>query len=150
AVRNPGGMASERGRTQASFLVTLLVVVAVIGGYVAWTFLRPDPYALSERMVRESRREVTTVVREFQRDLDRLGRDKGADLGKRIEQESAEAVADIEALVSDARDRLGELDIDLRTERNRMDRIKARAQEGQEMIAEYAAEAKAKLQDAAP
>lgn len=143
-------MASERGGNRASFLVTLVVVVAVIAGYIAWTFLRPNPYALSERIVRESRREVTAAVREFQGELDRVTRERGADVEKRIEEETASAVADVDALVDDARDRIGDLGIDLRTERNRMGRIKTRAQEAKDIIAEYADEARAKLQSGTP
>jgi len=143
-------MRAERGSTRGSFLITLAVVVAVIAGYVAWTVLRPDPYALSERVVRESRREMATEVREFQRDLDRLVRDKGADLDKRIEQQVAKAGADVDALVEDARDRLAELEVDLRTERNRMERINARADEARDMIKDYTRKAKEKLAAGAP
>ena len=66
----PRVMLSDRGRVSGSFLVAVVAVVVVIGGYVAYSLLRPDPYALSERVVRDSRRLLSAEVREFQRDID--------------------------------------------------------------------------------
>ena len=123
------------------------VVVLAVGGYLAWTFLRPDPYALSERVVRDARRALAYEVREFQRDLDDVVRDakkKNADVGAAIDGAAEKARKDVDDVVSDARDRLSEIDVELRTQRNRMDRIETRAQEAREIINEFAEETKAK------
>jgi hypothetical protein len=66
---------NERGRTSGSFLIAVGVVVLAVGGYFAWLYLRPDPYALSERVVRDARRSMAYEVREFQRSLDDVVRD---------------------------------------------------------------------------
>ena len=138
---------NERGRASGSFLVAVGVAVLAVGGYLAWTFLRPDPYALSERVVRDARRALASEVREFQRDLDDVVRDakkQNADVGAAVDAAADTARKDLDDVVAEARDRLGEIDVELRTQRNRMDRIETRAQEAREMIGEFAEETKAK------
>ncbi len=54
---------NERGRTSGSFLLAVAAVIIGVGGYAAWTFLRPDPYALSERVVRDARAGLRDEVR---------------------------------------------------------------------------------------
>ncbi|HSP98730.1 MAG TPA: hypothetical protein VL049_16025 [Candidatus Dormibacteraeota bacterium] len=123
------------------------VVVLAVGGYLAWTFLRPDPYALSERVVRDARRALAYEVREFQRDLDDVVRDakkKNGDVGAAIDGAADKARKDLDDVVSDARDRMSEIDVELHTQRNRMDRIETRAQEAREIINEFAEDTKAK------
>ena len=66
---------NERGRASGSFLLAVGAVVLAIGGYVAWGFLRPDPYALSERAVRDARRALAWEVREFQRGIEDVARE---------------------------------------------------------------------------
>ena len=144
---------NARGRASGSFLVAVGVVILAVGGYLAWTFLRPDPYALSERVVRDSRRALAYEVREFQRSLDDVVRDarkSNADVGKAIDTAADKARKDLDDVVTDARDRLSEIDVELRTQRNRMDRIETRAQEAREIITEFAEETKAKAQTAPP
>jgi hypothetical protein len=141
-------MLSERGRASGSFLLAVVAVVALVGGYVAYSLLRPDPYELSERVVRDSRRLLSAEVREFQRDVDGALRN-GAGAERQVDEVTASALRDVDAVVDDARDQLAELDISLRTQRNRMERIDGRAREAREMIEEYAAEAKNKARDQA-
>lgn len=144
---------NQRGRASGSFLIAVGVAVLAVGGYLAWSFLRPDPYALSERVVRDSRRALAYEVREFQRGLDDVVRDarkSNADVGKAIDSAADRARQDVDDVVSDARDRLSEIDVELRTQRNRMDRIEARAQEAREIINEFAQETKAKAQATPP
>ena len=138
---------NARGRASGSFLMAIGVVVLAVGGYLAWTFLRPDPYALSERVVRDARRALAYEVREFQRNLDDVVRDtkkKNGDVGAAIDQAADKARHELDEVVSGARDRLSEIDVELRTQRNRMDRIETRAQEAREIITEFAEETKAK------
>ena len=126
----------------------IAVAIAIVGvvGYVAWAFLRPDPYTVSERIARDARRAVAAEVREFQRDVDGLAR--GASQGKNVaadvDKHMAAALQGIDDVVADARDRLADLDIAIRTQRNRLDRIEGRADEAREMVRELADEAKQK------
>lgn len=138
---------NERGRTSGSFLVAVGLVVVAVGGYLGWTFLRPDPYALSERVVRDARRALAYQVREFQRDLDRAVREAksgGGDVAAGVDAAAGKASQGIDQVVDEARDQLADIDVELRTQRNRMDRIETRADEARAMIAEFAEEAKAK------
>jgi vacuolar-type H+-ATPase subunit H len=138
---------NERGRASGSFLIAIAVAVLAVGGYLAWTFLRPDPYALSERVVRDARRALAYEVREFQRGLDDVVRDakrQNGDVGAAVDKASDKARQDLDDVVSEAREKLGEIDVELRTQRNRMDRIETRAQEAREMVTEFAEETKAK------
>jgi hypothetical protein len=52
-------------------------------------------------------------------------------------------------VVSGAR-RLSEIDVELRTQRNRMERIETRAQEAREIVTEFAEETKAKARGNPP
>lgn len=138
---------NERGRTSGSFLIALGIVVLAVGGYLGWSYLRPDPYALSERVVRDARRSLSFEVREFQRNLDdvvRNARKSNKDVGAAIDQAADRARQDLDRVVSTARDKLAEIDVALRTQRNRMDRIDSRAQEAREIVTEFAEETKAK------
>jgi hypothetical protein len=140
-------MGSERGRVSGSFLLAVVTVVAAIGGYTVYSLLRPDPYELSERIVRDSRRLLSSEVREFQREVDTTVREtkrKGKDAADQVDRLVGDAMRGIDRVVDDARSQLADLDVELRTQRNRMGRITGRAQEAREMIEEYAEEAKAK------
>ena len=142
-------MLSQRGRVSNSFLVAVVAVLAVVVGYAAYSFLRPDPYQLSERVVRDSRRLMATVVREFQREADTMLREakrSGKDPAGQLEKLVNDAKRGIDAVVNDAHNQLSEHDIELRTQRNRMERISGRAQEARQMIEEYAQEAKGRAQ----
>jgi len=139
----------QRGAASRSFIIALGAVVIAVLGYGAWMFLRPDPYAMSERIVRDARREVAAEVREFQRQVDTLTREARRDkkdIGAEVEKHREVALRGIDDVVDGARDRLAELDIAIRTQRNRMDRIEGRAEEAREMVKELADEAKQKAQ----
>ena len=100
--------------------------------------------------MRDARREVAAEVREFQREIDahRARREARARRTSRreIDKHLADALRGIDDVVDGARDRLAELDIGIRTQRNRMDRIEARAEEARKMVKELATEAKQKAQ----
>lgn len=138
---------NERGRTSGSFLIAVGIVVLAVGGYLVWSYVRPDPYALSERVVRDARRSLSFEVREFQRNLDgvvRSARKSNKDVGAAIDQAADRARQELDQVVSAARGKLAEIDVALRTQRNRMDRIESRAQEAREIVTEFAEETKAK------
>jgi len=92
-------------------------------------------------------------VREFQRSLDDVVRDtktKNGDIPAAIDAAAEKARKELDDVVTSARDRLSEIDVDLRTQRNRMDRIETRAQEAREIITEFAEETKAKARGTPP
>ncbi len=137
----------KRLQASPSFLVAVTAVVVIAVGYLAWSVLRPDPYVRSERVVREARRELAYQVREFQRNLDdvvRQARGAGRDPAQAIDEAAARAQKNLEQVVDAARDRLADLDVELRTQRNRMNRIETRAREARDMVVEAAEQAKAK------
>jgi len=80
----------------------------------------------------------------------RDARKSNADVGKAIDTAADKARKDLDDVVTDARDRLSEIDVELRTQRNRMDRIETRAQEAREIITEFAEETKAKARGTPP
>jgi hypothetical protein len=128
-------------------MIAVAAVIIGLVGYVGWALVRPDPYSLSERIVRDARREVSAEVRDFQREVDAVVR--GAKRDKKdvdgvIDQHMTAAMQGIDDVVDGARDRLSELDISIRTQRNRLDRIDTRAEEARSMVRELADEAKQK------
>lgn len=140
----------KRLQASPSFIVTVSAVVLLAVGYLAWSVLRPNPYVRSERVVREARRELTYQVREFQRNLDdvvRQARGKERDPAVAIDEAAERAKQGIDEVVEAARDRLTDLDIELRTQRNRMNRIETRAQEARDMIVEVAEQAKTRARN---
>jgi chromosome segregation ATPase len=130
-------------------MFAVAAVIFALVGYVGWALLRPDPYSVSERIVRDARRDVAAEVRDFQRDVDVATRDAKRDqkdVAAVIDGHRDETLKDIDEVVDSARDRLSQLDISLRTHRNRLDRIDSRAEEARHMVNELAAEAKQKSQ----
>lgn len=142
---------SERGAAR-SFVIAVAAVIVAVAGYAGWALFRPDPYSLSERIVRDARREVAAEVREFQRDVDGLGKSKGEPtaVSAEIDKHLNAALQGIDDVVDDARNRLADLDIGIRTQRNRLDRVDGRAEEARGMVKELAAEAKQKVQAGVP
>lgn len=136
-----------RGKASRSFVIAVAIAILGIGGYIAWTYLRPDPYNVSERIARDARRGVAAEVREFQRDIDALeheGPNSKKNIPAEIDKHLAAALQGIDDVVAEARDRLADLDIAVRTQRNRMDRIDSRADEARDMLKELAEDAKQK------
>jgi hypothetical protein len=143
---------SERGAAR-SFVIAVAAVIVAVAGYAGWAVFRPDPYSVSERVVRNARREIAAEVREFQRDVDGLvDKSKGdaATDGAEIDTHLKTALQDIDDVIDGARDRLADLEIGIRTQRNRLDRIDGRAEEARGMLREFAAEAKQKVQVGTP
>jgi len=131
-------------------MIALAAVAVAVLGYAAWALLRPDPYSLSERIVRDARRGVAAEVREFQREVETIVRDAKRDkkdVGAELDKHLAVTLREIDDVVDSARDRMAELDIAIRTQRNRMDRIEGRAEEAREMVKELATEVKQKAHD---
>ena len=141
-----GVILSERGAAR-SFVIAMAAVIVAVVGYAGWSLLRPDAYSLSERVVRDARRGLAAEVRDFHRDIESLVRNAkdGDAASAEIDKILADANRGIDDVVDGARDRMGELDIGIRTQRNRLDRIDSRADEARGMIKELAAEAKQKL-----
>ena len=140
---------SEQGAASRSFVVGVTAVVLGVAGYTTWSLLRPGPESMSERVVRDARREVAAEVREFERKLDALSHDTKRDrkdMRVEIDKRLSATLEAIDDAIERARNRLTDLEIGLRTQRNRMDRIEGRADEAREMVKELADEAKQKGQ----
>lgn len=147
----PGVTLPARGATSPSFIIFAILVVAGVCALAAtwgWRLFTPDPYALSERLVREFRREMGKTVRTFQSRVDALERQ-----AKRGDREAAAALAaqrvemlrTIDEMVEEAHARVVDLELAARTEKNRLDRIERRAEETRQTITAIAAEAEQKL-----
>lgn len=139
------------GRSSPSFRIAVAALVLAVVGYAAWLYFRPNPYAVSERIVRDFVARASGDVRDFRRDLRSL-------LSKAKQRElKPDAIrAEIDEIVDSANRRIDEhydktidelldLEIRLRTQRNRRNRIATRAEEAKELIADLAAEAKENL-----
>lgn len=127
-------------------MIAVATVVAAGVGYVGWS-LWDDPYALSERTVRDGRREMAAAVRDWGREVDtilRAAKSSGKAVGPEIDQRAAAARQAIDDIVERAGERLDHLDIDVRTQHNRMDRIVGRAEEAKAVVTQLADEAKQK------
>lgn len=141
-----------------SFKVAVgLLVVAVIG-YAAWYVFKPNPIARSEMVVRQFDRAVgeksgpfRAAVREVQRsagataELRQAARDRidtlAREMNDAIEDLTDQAVSDVESISG----------IGLRTQENRLGRIRRISLEGRARVGQIVAEAKAALAtDAAP
>jgi hypothetical protein len=138
---------SQRGAASRSFVIAIAAVVAAGVGYTGWSLLWADPYALSERTVRDSRREVASVMRDLEREVDtilRAAQSRGKAVGPEMDERAAAALQAIDEIVDRAGERLGRLDIDIRTQHNRMDRIAGRTGEAKAMVKQLIDEAKQK------
>jgi hypothetical protein len=145
----PHVIRSEQGAASRSFVVGVTAVILGVAGYTTWSLLRPGPDSMSERIVREALREVAAEVREFERKLDALAHDSKRDrkdMRAEIDKRLASTLQGIDDVTARARTRLTDLEIGIRTQRNRMDRIEGRADEAKEMVKELADEAKQKVQ----
>ncbi len=143
-----GGQQGQSGKTSPSFLIAILLVVVIAVGAVAWRFLRPDPFRASEMIVRESRRVLNAQVRDFEQELRDLMTKSGMEPDARIaaiEQKSAAAKVEIDRYLDEARAELSELDIPLKTHKNRADRLGEKAEEAKQMIDERVAEKREQL-----
>lgn len=140
-------MSSERGRTSPSFIAAVLLLVISIGGYGAWRLLKPDPYRQSERIVRDSRQALNTIVSDFRHELGALMDENMAPEAKIAEAEKLgqKAERSIEQYLEDAREELSDLDIALRTHKNRSDRLVGTTDYAKQMVEEAVAHAKSRI-----
>jgi uncharacterized membrane protein YccC len=140
-------------RSSPSFQIAVAGLLLAVVGYALWSYFRPNPYAVSEQMVRDFIGRASTDVRDFRRDLQAL-----VSRAKQKELEADALIAEIDQLVASASqrvdqhydeaiDRLLDLEIRLRTQRNRRGRIATRANEAKELIADLGEEAKEKLRE---
>ena len=148
------GVMNERGRASGSFLMAIGVVALAVGGYLGMDLSAAGPV----RVVRAGGAGCAPGVglrgaREFQRSLDDVVRDtkkKNGDVPAAIDAAADKARQELDDVVSGARERLSEIDVELRTQRNRMERIETRAQEAREIVTEFAEETKAKARGNPP
>jgi predicted negative regulator of RcsB-dependent stress response len=128
---------SERGKTSPSFLIAVLVVVLGVVGVFGWRYFKPNPFKQSENIVRESRVVLSDSVRDFEQEVRDLAQKPGADPATTlaaIEKQAETAKAEIDSYVDEARGRLSELDIPLKTHQNRADRLGEKADEAKSII----------------
>jgi hypothetical protein len=144
-------MLSSSGRSSPSFLLAVGALILAIVVYAGWSFLRPTAHSASEDLVREfSRtigREVSTFRREARGLADKRFADKNAkDAAIAALQEKAEkTIRRIEEQGDQAREDLADLDIAIRTQRNRYQRIETREDEAKEMVNGVAEDFKARV-----
>ncbi len=139
---------SEKGKTSPSFLFAVLLVILGVGGVLGWRYFGPNPFKQSEAVVRESRRVLSTKVRDFEQDLRELAQNSGQNDAQRFEaiEKRADAVkAEIDAYLDEARAELSELDIPLKTHQNRADRLGKKADEAKNMIDDRVSEKREQL-----
>lgn len=128
---------SQRGKTSPSFLAAIVLVFVVLGGYFGWRALRPNPFKQSEQVVRQSRRELSASVRDFDQAVRAVMEKPGLSPAQRmgeIEKEAASAKKGIDEYIDDARDRLADIETPLKTHRNRDDRLNGNGTDAREMI----------------
>ncbi len=138
---------SERGNTSPSFLIAILVVVALVAGFFGWRYLSPNPHKRSEQIVRESRGVLSSEVRDFEQAL-RDVMAKGSDPATRlqsIEKSADEAKKSIDGYVDQARSRLSDLEIPLKKYQNRAERIGQKADDAKRIIDERVAEKRSQI-----
>lgn len=144
-------MRYNAGKSSPSFLIAVTVLVLSVVGYAAWSYLRPGPYAVSEQIVRDFVGTLSGEVRDFRRDLRALGKKGESDPSKvdavvaEIDQLVLKAKTEIDDQMELAVDELLDLDIRVRTQRNRRDRLDKRAGEAAELVVDLAEETKEKL-----
>jgi hypothetical protein len=144
-------MLSSSGRSSPSFIFAVGGLVLAVVLYAAWSFLRPTAHSASEDLVREFSRQVGREVSTFRREARALSgkrfEDKqGKDAALAAIQEKAEkTIRRIEEQGDQAREDLAGLDIAIRTQRNRYQRIETREDEAKEMVNGVAEDSKARV-----
>jgi hypothetical protein len=144
-------MNSTRGRSSPSFVFAVAALVAAVVGYGAWRFLRSNDNATSEELVREFARAAGREVSAFRREARSLSGKKfgdGESLSAALaalDEKAAKTLDRIEEQGEQARARLSELDIAIRTQRNRYQRIETRQDEAKEMVSGVVEDVKARL-----
>lgn len=141
---------SEKGKTSPSFLIAVVIVVVGVLGVVGWRYLKPDPFKQSEMVVRESGRAFRTELADFERDILEVLKKPGLDSAARIvalETKANEVKAEIDDQLDQARAKLTELDIPLKTHQNRADRVAKKADEAKAIVDDRVDEKREQLKD---
>jgi chromosome segregation ATPase len=144
-------MLSSSGRSSPSFLFTVGAVVLAVVVYGSWSFLRPTAHSASEDLVREFSRQIGREVSNFRREARELADKRFADKQAKdaavaaIQEKAEKAIRRIEEQGDQAREELAELDIAIRTQRNRYQRIETREDEAREMVNGVAEDLKARV-----
>lgn len=145
------------GKTAPSFIATMAALALLVVGYFAWEIYRPNPIARSEMVVREFnsnaaaeigplRRALRDEVRRYKSDPDSL-----EDVRDVIDDLIAEARTNIEYLADGARDEIEMIGgIGLRTQENRLGRVRRVKADALSRIDRLASETRAKLQEETP
>lgn len=144
-------MLSSSGRSSPSFLFAVGAVVLAVVVYGAWSFLRPTAQSSSEDLVREFSRQIGREVSNFRREARDLSDKRFADKKAKeaalaaIQEKAEKAIRRIEEQGDQAREELADLDIAIRTQRNRYQRIETREDEAKEMVNGVAEDLKARV-----
>jgi hypothetical protein len=145
------------GKTAPSFIAAIALVVLVIGGYIAWGILRPNPIARSEMVVRDfsaaAAGELGSLRRALREELARYTADpsKLDSVRATIDEHADEVREELEMLANDAIDQLTMIEgIGLQTQDNRLQRIKKRRAEAEARLDDLVAEAREKLPEKGP
>lgn len=140
------------GKTAPSFIITILLLVVAVVGYLAWGILSPSPVARSEMVVRDfsaaAASELSALRRALREDLEQYesAPDKADEVRAAIDEDAEAAAESIADMADEARDEIGLIDgIGLRTQDNRLNRIKKREADALSRAEILAAEARAKL-----
>jgi hypothetical protein len=145
------------GKTAPSFIASIAVVALLIAGYLAWNLLRPSGVARSEQVVREFGRDAASEIgplrRALREQVERYTADPStaAEVRAAIDELAAEAKANIEQLAGAAREEIEMMEgIGLRTQENRLNRVRDRKADAESKIGALVDEARAKLPEERP
>lgn len=145
------------GRTAPSFIATIVVIVLLVAGYLAWDIWRPSGGARSEQVVREfgsdAAAEIGPLRRALREQTQRYKADPSSvdEVRKAIDDLAADARAKIEQLADAAREEIEMMEgIGLRTQENRLNRVRDHKADAESRIASLVDEARAKLPEERP
>lgn len=140
------------GKTAPSFIFTIVLLVLLVIGYFAWGIFWPGPIAHSEMLVRNfgaaSTAELGPLRRALREEVIRYERDPATleSVRTAIDEHVEKTRNTIERLANGAIDELVMIDgIGLRTQDNRLRRIRQRQTEADARVDDLQAEALAKL-----
>lgn len=140
------------GKTAPSFIATVGAIVLLVAGYLLWDIYRPNPVARSEQVVREFaraaaaevgplRRALREQIRRYEADPDTL-----EDVREAIEELAQTAREKLDELADAAYDEIDMMDgISMRTQDNRLSRLRQRKAEAESRINSLVDEARLKL-----
>jgi hypothetical protein len=145
------------GKTAPSFIATLAVLALLVAGYLAWEIYRPNPIARSEMVVREfnssAAAEIGPLRRALRDEVQRYNSNPESleDVRGTIDDLVADARANVEYLADGARDQIEVIEgIGLRTQENRLGRVRRVKEDALSRIDRLASEVRAKLPETGP